>query len=73
MKWETGQCATGDIISVKIGAVYHYGIFVSESEVIQFGMPPVGAIIRDSSSIQVLATDIDVFSAGNFVEAGIAE
>ena len=41
MKWVFGECLPGDMIRIKTGAVYHYGIFVSDAEVIQFGYPPL--------------------------------
>lgn len=68
MKWEYKECRSGDIIRVKIGSVYHYGIFVSDDEVIAFGLPPTAEYLKDQKSIKVLATDIDVFSCGNLVE-----
>ena len=43
MKWLPGECRPGDMIRVRLGSIYHYGIFVSEDEIVQFGPPPVGA------------------------------
>ena len=68
MKWEYKDCQYGDIIRVKLGSVYHYGIFVSEDEVIAFGLPPTAENLKNRNNIKVLATDIDVFSCGNLVE-----
>lgn len=68
MKWEYKECRYGDIIRVKLGSVYHYGIFVSEDEVIAFGLPPTAENLKNRNNIKVLATDIDVFSCGNLVE-----
>ena len=69
MKWWPEDCKPGDMIRVKLGSVYHYGIFVSESEVIQFGEPPVGTLLtRDSRSVKVCATDVDTFACGQIVE-----
>ena len=68
MKWEYRECRFGDIIRVKLGSVYHYGIFVSEDEVIAFGLPPTAENLKNQQNIMVLATDIDVFSCGNLVE-----
>ena len=68
MKWEYKECCYGDIIRVKLGSVYHYGIFVSEDEVIAFGLPPTAENLKNRNNIKVLATDIDVFSCGNLVE-----
>ena len=68
MKWEYKECRFGDIIRVKLGSVYHYGIFVSDDEVIAFGLPPTAENLKQPKKIKVLATDIDVFSCGNLVE-----
>ena len=69
MKWVYRECRYGDIIRVKLGSVYHYGIFVSEDEVIAFGLPPTAENLKHQQDIKVLATDIYVFSCGNMVEA----
>lgn len=73
MKWTVDNCKFGDIIRVKCGAVLHYGIFVSDDEVVQFGPPPVGGINRDPSGVVVCATDIDGFCCGGFVEVGVPD
>jgi hypothetical protein len=70
MKWNPGECSPGDMIRVKLGSIYHYGIFVSEDEVIAFGMPPVREYADDPRRLTVCSTDIDVFSCGNIVEVG---
>ena len=62
MKWVYRECQYGDIIRVKLGSVYHYGIFASEDEVIAFGLPPTAENLKNQQDIKVLATDIDVFS-----------
>ena len=71
MKWEYKDCQYGDIIRVKLGSVYHYGIFVSDNEVIAFGPPPTAENLQNQQAIKVLATDIDVFSCGNLVETAV--
>lgn len=71
MKWEYKDCRYGDIIRVKLGSVYHYGIFVSDNEVIAFGLPPTAENLQNQQAIKVLATDIDVFSCGNLVETAV--
>ena len=67
LKWWPRDPRPGDLIRVRIGTVYHYGVFVSEEEVIQFGLPPVN-LFRDESRIEVCATDIDTFACGSIVE-----
>lgn len=69
MKWWPEECKTGDMIRVKIGSVYHFGIFVSEDEVIQFGLPPTDLRERaEAADVTVCATDIAAFACGNIVE-----
>ena len=66
MKWELSDPKSGDIIRVKIGEIYHYGIFVSEEQVIQFGLPPnVRKDIKDQD-IEVCSSNIDVFCKVDF-------
>ena len=68
MKWDYTECKSGDIIRIKLGSVYHYGIFVSPEEVIAFGLPPTAENLGNPQDIKVLSTDIDVFSCGKQIE-----
>ncbi len=68
MKWILGEPKGGDMIRVKSGTIYHYGIFVDDGEVIQFGLAPAARPTLKDSDIEVLATDIDTFLAGQFLE-----
>ncbi|MCQ2429975.1 MAG: lecithin retinol acyltransferase family protein [Clostridia bacterium] len=69
MKWWPSECVPGDMIRIKIGEIYHYGIFVSENEVIQFGEPPVDNLLRrDSASVKVCASTVEAFACGHIVE-----
>ena len=69
MIWWQSQCKFGDMIRISFGNYCHYGIFVSEDEVIQFGMPPTeGLLNRDNSTISVCVSDIDAFACGKIVE-----
>lgn len=68
MKWAYAEPRMGDIIRVKLGSVYHFGIFVSEAEVIAFGLPPTEENLKNPQEIKVLSTDIDVFSCGRLIE-----
>ncbi len=60
MRWEPTACQAGDMVRIRLGSVYHYGIFVSEDEVIQFGLPPTAENRAAEGEVRVLATDIDV-------------
>ncbi|MCQ2437196.1 MAG: lecithin retinol acyltransferase family protein [Clostridia bacterium] len=77
MKWKPKACAAGDMIRVQLGAIWHYGVFVSEDEVIQFGHPVLNRRwLDDPDKIRVISTDIAAFASGNMVEVacfGIAE
>ena len=68
MKWEPIECKAGDMVRINLGGVYHYGIFVSENEVIQFGLPPTAENRAKEGEPAILATDIDTFACGCIVE-----
>ena len=67
LKWWPRELKSGDLIRVKVGILWHYGVFVSENEVIQFGEPPLH-VPRDESGIEVCTTDITGFACGQIVE-----
>lgn len=73
MNWQPGTCRPGDMIRVRLGSIYHYGVFVSEEEVIAFGMPPIAAYRDHPDRLRVCATDIDVFACGSIVEIAVPE
>lgn len=73
MKWTLKAAGYGDMVRVKIGQLYHYGIFVSENEVIQFGPPPVSRSLLKDSELQVCVTDVYGFLCGGFMEVAEAE
>jgi len=68
MKWILGEPQSGDMIRVKAGTIHHYGVFVSDSEVIQFGLAPNARPNLKDSDIEVLSTDVDTFLGGQFLE-----
>ncbi len=75
MKWWPQPLRPGDMIRACFGngPLYHYGIFVSEQEVIQFGPLPTAQALRDSGGFCVMATDIDAFCGGAIVEVACPE
>lgn len=74
MIWWQSECKYGDMIRVSFGNFYHYGIFVSDDEIIQFGLPPTeGLLNRKFDEISVCVTDIDTFSMGKIVEVASIE
>ena len=70
MKWLPDPPQTGDIVRVKLGQIYHYGVYLSDEEVIAFGMAPVGGLPADGRDVCVVSTDIQTFLCGNFLETG---
>ena len=69
MKWKLKDPEFGDMIRVKFGdTLYHSGIYVSDDEVIQFGLAPTARVSLKDSEIEVLSSDIDTFLAGGFLE-----
>lgn len=68
MKWTLKAPASGDMVRVKAGSIYHYGVFVSETEIIQFGLAPVARQGLKDSDIEVCSSDVDTFLCGGFFE-----
>ena len=68
MKWTFCEPAFGDMVRVAIGSIYHFGIYVSDDEVIQFGLPPSARSSLLDADVEVLASGIDEFLAGGFLE-----
>ncbi len=73
MKWELIQPSMGDMVRVQLGGIYHYGIYVSDDEVIQFGLAPGVRQLIPDTDICVLSSDVDVFLAGGFLEVAVAD
>jgi len=66
MKWLECEPNPGDIIRVKVKFYRHYGLFISDNEIIQFGMPDNTG--TPSEDIAVISTDIDTFLNGGILE-----
>ena len=66
MQWVEKTPVRGDMIRTKVRFYYHYGIFVSVDQVIQFGLPDDP--MRAADSIKVLSSDIATFLHGGDVE-----
>ncbi|MBP5654452.1 MAG: lecithin retinol acyltransferase family protein [Clostridiales bacterium] len=67
MKWSLREPRYGDMIRVKVRDLYHYGIYASDEEIIEFGPPPT-SVIRKDDEIEVCVTDWQGFLAGGFME-----
>lgn len=70
MKWQLTEPKYGDIIRVAVGKIYHYGIYVSDEEVIQFGLSPALRNNLSDKDVEVCVSNIDDFLLGGFLEVG---
>ena len=66
MNWKEKTPVYGDMIRTKVSFYHHYGIFVSEDQVIQFGLPDDP--LREAEQIKVLSTDMMTFLQGGELE-----
>lgn len=71
MQWVEKTPVFGDMIRTKVRFYHHYGIFVSEEEVIQFGLPDEP--MRAAEQIKVLTSDIHTFLQGGEIEVAEPE
>jgi len=69
--WTEKTPVFGDLIRTKVRFYHHYGIFVSEEEVIQFGLPDDP--LRPAEEIRVLKSDIATFLQGGEVEVAVPD
>ena len=68
MRWSEKEPRRGDMVRVQVRFYYHYGIFVDENTIIQFGLPDNSNIPPEE--ICVIATDAATFLNGGFLECG---
>ncbi len=69
MKWTVREGKPGDMVRVKVNnQMDHYGVYISDDEIIQFGMNPSLRLGVSESEVKVLSTDINEFRNGNFPE-----
>ena len=66
MRFEERTPAYGDMIRVKVKFYYHYGVFLDENRVVQFGLPDNTGIPPEQ--IAVIMTDCQTFLQGGTVE-----
>ena len=71
MQWTENAPVYGDMIRTKVTFYHHYGIFVSEDEVIQFGLPDDP--MRSADQIKVIQTDIHTFLMGGELEVAVMD
>ena len=73
MKWVLKEPRLGDIIRTKVGLLYHYGIYVNDEEIIQFGLSPSLRKDTPPADIAVCSSNKDLFLNGEFLEVGELE
>ena len=71
MTWTEAAPKYGDPVRTKVRFYYHYGIYVNEHRVIQFGLPDDP--MRAAQQVRVLATDVYTFLQGGELEVGKPE
>lgn len=71
MKWEVIAPQAGDMVRVKVNELYHYGIYVSSKEIIQFGLSPTLRKNLNDKDIEVCSSDEKTFLCGGAFEVGI--
>lgn len=71
MQWQQDTPKPGAPVRVRVSFYYHYGIFVGEDSVIQFGLPD--GPTRPAAEIRVLSTDVYTFLQGGTLEVGIPD
>ena len=64
---------SGDMVRVKSGYIYHYGVFVSECEIIQFGLAPTARIGIKECDVTVCSSDLEAFLHGGVLEKAVFE
>ncbi len=73
MTWALKEAALGDMVRVKSGSIYHYGVFVSEDEIIQFGLAPALRPSVKPCDVDVCVSDVDGFLGGGFLEVAVLD
>lgn len=71
MQWSLTEPKKGDIIRVKFSSFYHYGIYLDDDNIVQFGLSPVLRSVADQKSVKVCISDMDTFLNGEFLEVGV--
>ena len=71
ISWAEKTPVFGDMLRTKVQFYHHYDIFVSESEVIQFGLP--NDPLQSARQIRVLSTDVLTFLQGGDLEVMVPD
>ena len=73
MKWVVKEPCYADMIRMKMGEFYHYGVFVSQDEIIQFGLAPIARPRVRACDVEVCVSNMEVFLCGCTYEVGVPE
>lgn len=73
MKWALSEPKLGDMIRVNTGLIFHYGIYVDDDRIIQFGLPPAARPGVKDCDVEVCTSDIGEFLRGGFLEVAIPD
>ena len=68
MDWGFHEPVAGDMVRVKLGSIYHYGVYVGDDEVIQFGLAPQARTTIKDSEVEVCTSNVAAFLHGGFLE-----
>lgn len=71
MNWINTTPKPSQIIRTKVKFYYHYGIFISEEEVVQFGLPDDPG--KPADQIKVISTDVYTFLSGGEIEVALPD
>lgn len=69
MIWTQGPTNIGDIVRVKMSFYYHYGIYIGDEKIVQFGYPDNSGVEPDD--IRVVVTDVNTFLSGGMLETAL--
>lgn len=61
------------MIRIKVGNIYHYGIYSSDDEVIGFGLAPIARVGIPDKDIEVCTSDIEAFACNQTIEVAVCE
>ena len=68
MKWLLKEPSYGDMIRIKLGEIYHYGVYAGDSEIIAFGKATDHNTPIPEDEVEVCTVGIDEFINGGFLE-----
>lgn len=74
MRWIKTDYQVGDMLRISVGRIFHYGVYIGDDKVVQFGEPPIESLIyRDNASVKVCVASVEEFSCGRDIEVAFAD